>query len=80
MLIGEIPDKEDVLNLSKDWSTRSHVPQHVFDVIDALPKNSRPMTQFIAAITAMAYLNRFSRKHIDRELIKNFTGILCMKM
>lgn len=54
MLIGEIPDKEDVLNLSKDWSTRAHVPQHVFDVIDALPKNSRPMTQFIAAIVAMA--------------------------
>ncbi|GAB1451984.1 citrate (Si)-synthase [Draconibacterium sp.] len=54
MLVGEIPDHEDVMNLSKDWSTRSHVPQHVFDVIDALPKNSRPMTQFITAITAMA--------------------------
>ncbi|MBN2636437.1 MAG: citrate (Si)-synthase [Prolixibacteraceae bacterium] len=63
MLIGEIPEKEDVLNLSKDWSTRSHVPQHVFDVIDALPKNSRPMTQFITAITAMAPESVFQKAY-----------------
>ncbi len=63
MLIGEIPDKEDALNLSKDWSTRSHVPQHVFDVIDALPKNSRPMTQFIAAIVAMAPESVFQKAY-----------------
>ena len=35
MLIGEIPTLEDVQNLSRDLATRSHVPQHVFDVIDA---------------------------------------------
>jgi citrate synthase len=54
MLIGEIPEKEDVINISKDWATRSHVPQHVFDVIDAMPKTARPMTIFSAAIVAMA--------------------------
>lgn len=63
MMIGEIPDKEDVLNLSKDWATRSHVPQHVFDVIDALPKNSRPMTQFSTAILSMAYDSVFQKAY-----------------
>ena len=66
MLIGEIPSKEDVLNLSKDFATRAHVPQHVFDVIEALPKNSRPMTQFSAAILAifqMAYLAGANKKY-----------------
>ncbi len=63
MLIGEIPEQEDVFNLSKDWSTRSHVPQHVFDVIDALPKNSRPMTQFITAITALAPESVFQKAY-----------------
>jgi len=63
MLVGEIPEKEDVINLSKDWATRSHVPQHVFDVIDALPKNSRPMTQFIAAITALAPESVFQKAY-----------------
>lgn len=63
MMIGEIPEKDDVINISKDWATRAHVPQHVFDVIDALPKNSRPMTQFGVAITAMAYDSVFQKAY-----------------
>ena len=63
MLIGEIPSRDDVTNLSKDFATRSHVPQHVFDVIDALPKNSRPMTQFSAAILSMATESIFQKAY-----------------
>lgn len=63
MLIGEIPTKEDVINLSKDFATRAYVPQHVFDVIDALPKNSKPMTQFSAAILAMATESIFQKAY-----------------
>lgn len=63
MLIGEIPTFDDVSNLSKDFATRAHVPQHVFDVIDALPKNSRPMTQFSAAIIAMATESIFQKAY-----------------
>ncbi len=63
MLIGEIPTQEDVLNLSKDFATRAHVPQHVFDVIDAMPKNSRPMTQFSAAILSMATESIFQKAY-----------------
>ena len=63
MMTGEIPDKEDVINISKDWATRAHVPQHTFDVIDALPKNSRPMTQFSTAIISMAYDSVFMKAY-----------------
>ncbi|MEL7586682.1 MAG: citrate (Si)-synthase [Prolixibacteraceae bacterium] len=63
MLIGEIPDRDDVLNISKDWATRAYVPQHVFDVIDALPHNSRPMTQFSAAILSMATDSIFQKAY-----------------
>ncbi|MCF8363221.1 MAG: citrate (Si)-synthase [Prolixibacteraceae bacterium] len=63
LLMGEIPEKDDVLNLSKDWSTRSHVPQHVYDVIDALPKNSKPMTQFSSAILALATESLFQKAY-----------------
>ncbi len=63
MLIGEIPSQEDVINLSKTFATRAHVPQHVFDVIDALPKNSRPMTQFSVAILAMATESIFQKAY-----------------
>lgn len=63
LLIGEIPAEEDVFNLSKDWSTRAFVPQHTFDVIDALPKSSKPMTQFTAAITSMATESVFQKAY-----------------
>ncbi len=63
MLIGEIPERDDVLNLSKDWATRAYVPQHVFDVIDAIPKNARPMTQFSAAILSMATDSIFQKAY-----------------
>ena len=63
MLIGDIPTRDDVTNLSKDFATRAHVPQHVFDVIDAIPKNSRPMTQFSAAILSMATESVFQKAY-----------------
>lgn len=63
MLIGEIPDRDDVLNISKDWATRAYVPQHVFDVIDSIPKNARPMTQFSAAILSMATESIFQKAY-----------------
>ncbi|MCD6354071.1 MAG: citrate (Si)-synthase, partial [Prolixibacteraceae bacterium] len=63
MLIGEIPTKEDVMNLSKDFATRAYVPQHVFDVIDAMPRNSKPMTQFSAAILSMATESIFQKAY-----------------
>lgn len=63
MLLGEIPVKEDVMNISKDWATRAHVPQHVFDVIDAIPKTAKPMTQFSAAICAMATESVFQKAY-----------------
>ena len=63
MLLGEIPEDEDVANLSKDWATRAHVPQHVFDVIDAMPKTARPMTQFTVAIVSMATESVFQKAY-----------------
>ncbi|MEN8117639.1 MAG: citrate (Si)-synthase [Bacteroidota bacterium] len=63
MMIGDIPSSEDVTNLSKEWATRAHVPQHTFDVIDAMPKNSKPMTQFSAAILSMATESIFQKAY-----------------
>ncbi|MFV0483559.1 MAG: citrate (Si)-synthase [Bacteroidales bacterium] len=63
MLTGELPDEDDVKNISAEWSAKSYVPQHVFDVIDALPKTARPMTQFITAIMALAPESGFQKSY-----------------
>jgi len=63
MLVGEIPTQEEVLELSKDLSLRSQVPKHVFDVIDSLPKRSRPMTRFSTAILSMSTETLFAKAY-----------------
>src|SRR6478672_7434666 len=47
MLLGELPTEEDVHELTANWQRRSHVPNHVFAAIEALPKDAHPMTQFV---------------------------------
>ncbi len=63
MLVNEIPTREEAMELSKEWALRSQVPKHVFDIIDELPKNSRPMTQFSAAILALATESTFQKAY-----------------
>ena len=45
MLTGEIPSDAQVRALTEELATRGEVPRAVFDVLDALPKNTHPMTQ-----------------------------------
>ncbi len=53
LLTGEIPSEEDVREVAEEFKTRRKVPQYVFDVLRALPKDSHPMAMFSAAIVAM---------------------------
>jgi citrate synthase len=53
MLLGELPSVQDVVELGNNWARRSNVPKHVFDIIDKMPANAHPMTQFSAAIIAL---------------------------
>lgn len=63
MLIGEIPTDEEVAWLSKEWATRANVPAHTFKILDDLPMDTHPMTQFILAINAMQTDSVFVRRY-----------------
>ena len=65
MLIGELPTEEDVAHVTSVWQRRSHVPNHVFDVIDALPVASHPMTMFVAAIMALQTESNFAKRYAE---------------
>ncbi len=70
MLIGELPTYDDVVMVSTAWARRSNVPKHVFDMLDALPKNTHPMTQFSAAVMALQTESVFAaayRKGINKK-------------
>jgi citrate synthase len=63
MLIGELPTEADVSHITSVLQRRSHVPNHVFDTIEALPVNTHPMTQFVVAIMALQTESQFSKRY-----------------
>ena len=65
MLLGELPTEEDVQLLTSVWQRRSHVPNHVFATIEALPVNTHPMTQFVVAIMALQTESSFSKRYAE---------------
>lgn len=65
MLIGELPTPEDVADITASWQRRSHVPNHVFDAIDALPITTHPMTMFVTAIMALQTESNFARRYAE---------------
>ncbi|MFM9026848.1 MAG: citrate (Si)-synthase, eukaryotic [Bacteroidota bacterium] len=70
MLIGDLPSEEDVVNVSNQWARRSNVPKHVFDMLDSLPSNTHPMTQFSMAVMALQTESLFAaayRKGISKK-------------
>jgi len=63
MLVGELPSEEDVQRVTSILQRRSHVPNYVFDTIEALPVNSHPMTQFVVGIMALQTESKFQKKY-----------------
>lgn len=65
MLMGELPTEKDVQELSANWQRRSHVPNYVFDAIEAMPVSTHPMTQFVIAIMALQTESTFAKKYAE---------------
>ena len=63
MLVGELPTEEDVQHMSSVWQRRSHVPNYVFDTIEALPESTHPMTQFVVGIMALQNESTFAERY-----------------
>jgi citrate synthase len=63
MLIGELPTDDDTNHITSVWQRRSHVPNHVFDTIEALPVATHPMTQFVVAIMALQTESQFAKRY-----------------
>jgi citrate synthase len=63
MLIGDLPTEEDVQHITNVWQRRSHVPNHVFHTIDALPISAHPMTMFVTGVMALQTESNFPKEY-----------------
>ena len=53
LLTGEMPTKDQVADLSRDLKARAKVPEYVWKVLEAMPKDSHPMAMFDTAVLVM---------------------------
>lgn len=63
LLTGEIPTMQETLEVVKDLKARAKVPQYVFDVLQAMPRDSHPMTLFSTAVLTMQRESIFAKKY-----------------
>lgn len=63
LLVGEIPSYQQALEVEDQWRARSGVPQHVFEMLKAMPADTHPMTLFSQAILALQPDSVFVRRY-----------------
>ncbi len=69
LLMGELPSPEDLTDLRKDLATRAKVPEYVWSVLKAMPRDSHPMAMFSTALLVMEHESKF-RQRYDEGLKK----------
>ncbi|MCF8387017.1 MAG: citrate (Si)-synthase [Bacteroidales bacterium] len=63
LLTGDMPTENQVADLVDEFSRRRILPRYVYEVIDAFPCCSHPMTIFSSAILTMHRESFFSKKY-----------------
>ena len=63
ILTGDVPTLEQAQAVAEEFKTRSRVPQYVFDVLRAMPRDTHPMTMFSAAILSMQRESLFAQEY-----------------
>jgi citrate synthase len=63
LLIGEVPTKEQALEVEAEWAKRANVPDYVFKMLKSMPKETHPMTLFSQAVLALQNGSVFAKRY-----------------
>jgi citrate synthase len=63
LLTGDIPNTAELAEIVDEFNKRRILPRYVYEVIDAFPCCSHPMTIFSTAILSMSRESLFSKKY-----------------
>ena len=61
LLIGEVPTKEQAMEVEAEWAKRATVPDYVLKMIKSMPKETHPMTLFSQAVLALQNQSVFAQ-------------------
>lgn len=65
LITGEMPDDAALEDMKKDLRSRAQVPDYVWKVLEAMPKDSHPMAMFSLGILAMEKESAFRKKYTE---------------
>ncbi len=65
LLTGDLPDEATRNSLSNEFAERSNVPGYVWDVMNAMPKDSHPMAMLDTAILVMERDSVFRQRYSE---------------
>lgn len=62
-LVGEMPTEAQALEVEREWRERSEVPQFIFDMLRAMPKDAHPMMLFSMAVLGLQHGSIFAKRY-----------------
>lgn len=65
LLIGEVPTKEQALEVEAEWAKRATIPDYVYKTLRAMPKDTHPMILLAQAVVALGHDSAFARQYHD---------------
>ncbi len=65
LLTSDIPTKEEVDGLTAELHQRSKIPDNVIPLLNSLPKDMHPMTQFTIGINAAQIGSKFAKAYAE---------------
>jgi len=65
LLTSEVPTKEQADSLTADLHARAKLPDHVIPLLNSLPKDMHPMTQFSIGLNAAQSQSKFAKAYSD---------------
>jgi len=65
LMIGEVPTKEQAMEVEEEWAKRADVPDYVFKMLKAMPRETHPMILFSQAVLALGKDSKFTRAYHD---------------
>ncbi|MBP6177732.1 MAG: citrate (Si)-synthase [Anaerolineales bacterium] len=63
LMIGDVPTKEQALEVEAEWAKRATVPDYVYKMLKSMPKETHPMTLFSQAVLALQNGSVFASKY-----------------
>lgn len=63
LMVGEVPTREQAQAVEAEWADRALVPDYVFKMLKAMPKETHPMTLLSQAVLALQNESVFAKKY-----------------